>query len=65
MVKPKKKKEPVELQLCKCGCKAVCVRCKGENWKVVCLNPHCDVAVRGFDTAEEAIKAFNEEVREK
>lgn len=59
----RKKKEQIEATLCICGSRPVCVRCKGEAWKVVCLNTHCDLEVRGFSTAEKATKAWNEEVQ--
>ena len=59
----RKKKELPEMLPCKCGeLHPVCTRDKHEGWKVICLRPQCNVAVRGFETEEKAIVAWNEEV---
>lgn len=56
-----------EILPCKCGDIAITVRPRGGRrgnpWNVVCLNPNCDRAVRGFDNPWEAIRAWNEEVK--
>lgn len=64
--KPKDQKDLPELLPCKCGDIAITLRPRGGKrvtpWRVVCLNPNCDRAVRGFDNPWDAIRAWNEEV---
>lgn len=63
---PKDQKTLPEILPCKCGDIAITLRPRGGKrghpWSVVCLNPKCDRAVRGFDNPREAILAWNEEV---
>ena len=58
-----------EILPCTCGDIAITLRPRGgrrgKPWSVVCLNPKCDRAVRGFDKPWEAINAWNEEVKKK
>lgn len=58
-----------EILPCKCGDIAITLRPRGgrrgKPWSVVCLNPKCDRAVRGFDKPWEAINAWNMEVKKK
>ena len=67
--KPKDQKDLPELLPCKCGDIAITLRPRGGKrvtpWRVVCLNPNCDRAVRGFDNPRDAIRAWNEEVTKK
>lgn len=66
---PKDQKTLPEILPCKCGDIGITLRPRGgkriKPWSVVCLNPKCDHAVRGFDKPWEAIMAWNEEVRKK
>lgn len=63
-------KEMPEILPCKrCGDIGITLRPRGGKrghpWRVVCLNPKCDFAVRGYDNPWAAIRAWNEEVRKK
>ena len=64
---PKDMKDLPEILPRKCGDIAITLRPRGgkriKPWRVVCLNPKCECAVRGFDKPWEAINAWNEEVR--
>ena len=66
---PRDSKTLPEILPCKCGDIAVTIRPRGGKcphpWTVSCLNPTCDMVVRGFDSEKAAILAWNKEVTKK
>jgi hypothetical protein len=62
---PKYMKNPPEIKRGKCGDIGITLHPRGGAWSVTCLNPKCDMVVRGFTTELKAIAAWNEEVMKK
>lgn len=61
----RKKKELPEILPCRCGDIGITLRPRGGAWSVHCLRRDCNCSVRGFETEEKAILAWNKEVTKK